>query len=157
MDCDDPIICVKENALIKGEDVAKKYPNALVISADTIVVFEKHILGKPKNEQNAFEMLKTLSANKHCVYTAFALFHRKYDQFLVDVVKTDVFFKKISDEEILSYLSTGEPFDKAGAYAIQGQGAIFIDKIEGCYTNVVGLPTSRLYSKLNEFFDQFIL
>jgi septum formation protein len=141
---------VKANARLKGEAVAKKYPEALVISADTIVALNDHIMGKPKNEQDAFEMLKALSGQTHRVYTGLGLFNDK--RFVLDAVCTQVRFRNLSDEEIWAYINTGEPFDKAGGYGIQGQGALLVEGINGCYYNVVGLPLTRLFTMLKEFF-----
>ncbi len=141
---------VKANARLKGESVAKEYPEALVISADTIVVLGEHIMGKPKNEQEAFEMLKALSGQTHQVYTGLGLFNG--NRSALDAVCTQVRFRTLSDEEIWAYINTGEPFDKAGGYGIQGQGALLVEGINGCYYNVVGLPLTRLFTMLREFF-----
>ncbi len=141
---------VKANARLKGKSVAEKYPDALVISADTIVVLDEHIMGKPKNEQEAFEMLKALSGQTHQVYTGLGLFNG--ERSLLDAVCTQVRFRALSDEEIWAYINTGEPFDKAGGYGIQGQGALLVEGINGCYYNVVGLPLTRLFTLLKEFF-----
>jgi septum formation protein len=141
---------VRANARLKGESVAKEYPDALVISADTIVVLGEHIMGKPKNEQEAFEMLKALSGQTHQVYTGLGLFNA--NRSALDAVCTQVRFRTLSDEEIWAYINTGEPFDKAGGYGIQGQGALLVEGIDGCYYNVVGLPLTRLFTMLKEFF-----
>lgn len=133
----------------KAEEVQKSHPDSLIIGADTIVVLNNEIIGKPQNDEEAFQILKKLSGKCHEVLTGVSiLFH---DSQLSDIAKTKVFFKLISDEDIKEYISTGEPMDKAGAYGIQGYGSQFIDKIEGCYFNVMGFPISlfyEMYSKL---------
>jgi len=148
---------VKQNAKAKGLCVAERHQESLVISADTIVVYEKQILGKPANENEAFEMLKLLSGKTHQVYTGIGLFLKKYDGLKLDTVCTNVTFRQLSEEEILAYINTGEPFDKAGAYGIQGQGALLVDRIEGCYYNVVGFPLAKFYLMLNEFLNHYII
>lgn len=144
------------NARIKGCAVANKYPESLIISADTIVVLDNHLMGKPANEQEAYRMLKTLSARTHKVITAFGLHLLKYEKEHYDWVATDVTFRPLTDEEIWAYINTAEPMDKAGAYGIQGQGAILIEKISGCYYNVVGFPLSRFYEALGNFLSPFV-
>lgn len=148
---------VQELALLKAASAAKRLDikrnkGLLVISADTVVVLDNKILGKPKNEADAKAMLKALSGRTHSVMTGICVF-RLSDGFSVcEAVKTDVVFKELSDELIESYVATKEPLDKAGAYGIQGKGAILAERIEGDYFNVVGLPISRLYDILkNEF------
>ena len=148
---------VKYNAQHKGLPIARNHPEALVISADTVVAFEDQILGKPADEQDAFRMLRLLSGNTHQVYTAVGLFLKKYDGLKLDVVCTNVTFRKLTEDEILAYINTGEPFDKAGGYGIQGQGALLVDRIEGCYYNVVGFPLARFYLMLNDFLKHYVL
>ena len=123
--------------------------NEIVITADTIVVINGQILGKPENEEHAFEILSTLSGNMHQVRTGVSLLkdhkiHSFYET-------SEVYFKPLSPEQIRYYISTGEPMDKAGAYGIQEWiGLVAIEKIVGSYTNVVGLPTHRLYEELTK-------
>ncbi len=148
---------VLTNARLKGLSVAEAYPRALVISADTIVVFEDEILGKPEDEADAFRMLQLLSGRTHQVYTAVGLFFEHYQRRTLDVVRTDVTFRALTDEEIWDYINTGEPFDKAGGYGIQGQGALLVDRIDGCYFNVVGFPLSRFFTMLTEFMKHFVV
>ncbi len=148
---------VMQNAKAKGLFVAERHPESLVISADTIVVYERQILGKPSTENEAYEMLKLLSGKTHQVYTGIGLFLKKYDGLKLDAVCTNVTFRKLSEEEILAYINTGEPFDKAGAYGIQGQGALLVERIEGCYYNVVGFPLAKFYLMLNEFLNHYII
>ena len=130
------------NAKLKAETISKKFPNDTIIGADTIVVFEGKIFGKPDGKRGAFEMLKTLSGNRHEVITGLAIV--KNGKTFTDFEVTEVFFGKMSDEEILKYVETGEPLDKSGSYALQGGTAQFIEKIHGDWANVVGLPLYRL-------------
>lgn len=140
-----------ENALRKGEVVAKLNPNALIISADTIVLLDHHIMGKPADEKDARKMLKKLSGRTHEVMTAFGLICKTYKKSYFETVTTKVKFRSLDYDEIAAYVETGEPMDKAGAYAIQGKGSILIESIEGCYFNVVGFPISRFFAVLKEF------
>ena len=120
----------------------------IVIGADTVVSVDGNILGKPKDEKDAFDMLKKLSGREHTVYTGVTL--AKGEKVKTFSVATKVYFYELSDEEILEYLKSGEPMDKAGAYGIQGKGCVFIEKIDGDYFNVVGLPVSRLKKELDK-------
>lgn len=142
---------VQELAKEKGLAVANKVADALIISADTIVVIDGEILGKPKDENEAFEMLQKLKGKVHQVITGVCLIDTKKRKIKTDVETTNVFMKDISMAQIKKYIATGEPFDKAGGYAIQGRAALFINKIEGCYSNVVGLPLSRVGEMFKEF------
>ena len=116
----------------------------VILSADTLVVCEDDILGKPISEKMAISHLKALSGKRHSVVTAFCLYDVRRSLFYCDFDKTDVYFKSISDNEIKAYIFTKEPFGKAGAYAIQGLGQKFVKKIEGSWSNVVGLPIEKL-------------
>ncbi len=143
---------VEKLAFMKAQEVARRIvPGSLVIGADTIVLSKGSILGKPGNEDEAFIMLRSLSDNTHLVLTGLALIESPGERILVSHKKTEVKFRAISDDEIWAYINTGEPLDKAGSYGIQGRGAIFVEKINGCYFNVVGLPVSKLYLMLREF------
>ena len=133
----------------KSEAVARRYPDAHVIGADTIVVTEKMILGKPDSKFEASEMLKRLSGKTHMVLTGFAIQCKRHRFLHMETIQTQVRFKSLTDDEIEWYLETGEPFDKAGAYAIQGQGAFMVQSIAGSYTNVVGLPISEVIHRLS--------
>lgn len=150
---------VQELALLKAAAVLKKIgkTNALIISADTIVCCDNKILGKPKSREDAKEMLKFLSGKCHFVYSGICVMDAKTSFSVLKSQETKVYFKELSDEVIDSYIKTNEPFDKAGAYGIQGFGAVLIDKIEGDYFNVVGLPISKLYEVLKDEFDFDIL
>ncbi|MCI5604595.1 MAG: Maf family protein [Clostridia bacterium] len=149
-------IYVQELALLKAAATAKnvlKKKKALIIAADTIVTLDGKILGKPQDEDDAFNMLSELSGRTHAVYTGYCIM-RISDGFTVcNRVKTEVTFKLLDDEKIRSYIRTGEPMDKAGAYGIQGLGALLIEKIDGDYFNVVGLPISSLADTLSGEFD----
>lgn len=125
--------------------------NGIIIGADTVVVFDKHILRKPKDERDAFQMLDTLQGNTHHVYSGVACIDAESGRAIVDHCVTAVMFKPLSARRIKRYIATGEPYDKAGAYAIQGLGATLIEKIEGDYFNVVGLPLSLLSDMLGKF------
>lgn len=150
-----PEIYVQELALLKAAAVAKdviKNKNAVVISADTVVVNNGKILGKPKDEADAKRILRSLSGRTHSVYTGFCVM-RLCDAFTVcKNVRTDVVFKKLTAEKIEKYVKTSEPMDKAGAYGIQGLGAMLVEKIDGDYFNVVGLPISELAEVLETEF-----
>ncbi len=141
---------VIELAKQKALDIASKEKESIVIGSDTIV-FLNEILGKPRDESDAFEMLNKLSGKIHYVYTGIAVFDTATNKLITDYEKTAVKMKRLSEDEIKRYILTGEPMDKAGAYGIQGLASIFIEKIEGCYFNVVGLPVSKLYSILKQF------
>lgn len=153
-------IYVQELALLKAAAAAKyvlKKKDAVIISADTIVTLDGKILGKPRDEDDAFDMLKSLSNRAHEVYTGYCVM-RMSDGFTVcNSVKTEVLFKELDDDLIRRYIRTGEPMDKAGAYGIQGKGAILAEKINGDYFNVVGLPVSALAKTLKDEFDIEIL
>jgi septum formation protein len=133
----------------KAMRVAHDYPDALIIAADTIVVVDGKILGKPQDEKTAFEYLMLLKDKTHDVYTGYTIMHKR--KYKTRVIRTRVHFRNMTTKEISWYISTGEPMDKAGAYALQGIGSIFIDGIEGSYTNVIGLPLSDLYYDLKSF------
>lgn len=139
-------------AFNKANDVAGKlnFPS-VIIGADTIVVINGHILGKPTSYEDAFKMLELLSGRSHNVITGIAVIDNVTQQTILYSVTSEVYFKNLSDDEISDYIKTGEPMDKAGAYAIQGLGSNFIANINGSYNNIVGLPTSRLLQILKDF------
>lgn len=151
-----PSELVQVLARMKAKAVAKKIrakkEEALVIGADTIVVLEGQVLGKPENNLDAEKMLERLSGIMHKVYTGVAIVDVKSATEEVFVQKTNVYMKSISQEEITAYVLTGEPLDKAGSYGIQGKGGVFIEKIEGDYFSVMGLPISKLYESLKKFY-----
>ena len=138
------------NALGKGTAAARVMGTAIpVIAADTIVVLDDIILGKPADASDAKRMLRELSGKAHQVKTATAVFYQ--DKTLLQVVTTDVHFRRLTEKEIGWYVATGEPMDKAGAYGIQGKGAVLTDRIEGSYDNVVGLPLTTVYEILKDY------
>ena len=142
---------VKELALGKALNVKEKTKeDAIIISGDTIVVLENNILGKPKGEKDAFNMLKSLSGKTHRVYSGLAVVNTSNNKVEKESLYTEVKFSNLTDEEIKSYIKTGEPLDKAGAYGIQGYGGVFVEKINGCYYNVVGLPLNLLNKMLKK-------
>jgi septum formation protein len=146
-----PLDLVRRLALAKGELVAARAIGpAVVIAADTIVALDGAILGKPRTSDDARQMLEKLSGRTHSVITGVTLIRLPDVERREFVETTQVHFASISRDEIVKYLSSGEPFDKAGAYAIQGLGGRFIPRIDGCYFNVVGLPLARLYKELGE-------
>jgi len=134
---------VRVSATEKARDVARRSPDALVIGADTIVVVDDLILGKPADPDDAKRMLGMLSGRTHQVYTGICVISPTGDE-LIDHESTDVNFRKLSDDMMERYVATGEPLDKAGAYAIQGRGSVLISGIAGDYFNVVGLPVYKL-------------
>ena len=144
----DPDVFVRTLAESKAIDIAQKHPSSWVIGADTIVVIENQILGKPDSAEAAKDMLKRLSGNIHQVFTGYCVCCKRKARLLTDVVKTDVCFKSLSDAEIEWYIRTGEPFDKAGGYGIQGIGSVLVKSIKGSYTNVVGLPVCEVVDVL---------
>lgn len=141
-----PSAIVEELALLKAKDVAEKYQKGFIIGADTIVVHNDQILGKPSDEDSAFTMLSQLQGDVHYVYSGLAIINASTGQTLVSHQVTRVFMKSMSEEEINAYIKTKEPLDKAGAYGIQGFGSMIIERIEGDYFNVVGLSLSLLES-----------
>ena len=132
----------------KAMAIAQKNPDAWVLGADTIVVIDDLILGKPKNKKQAREMLDRLSDREHKVFTGFTLAHVATKVYKTKVIRSTVQFKKISPEEMEWYVSCDEPYDKAGGYAVQGKGAYFIKSIRGSYTNVIGLPLGEVLKEL---------
>ena len=144
-----PAEVVRSLALQKAQAVADKNPEAIVIGADTIVVLDDVILGKPQSEENAVEMLTSLSGRSHTVYTGVALI--KGDKVRNFCEATQVEFYDLTKEDIDAYVATKDCMDKAGAYGIQTNGCVLIRKIDGDYFNVVGLPVSKVYRELRDF------
>lgn len=136
-------------SLDKAAVVSRENPDALIIAADTIVVIDGRILGKPRDNTAASEYLRLLQGRIHDVYTGYTIMYK--DRNRTRVIRTRVRFRAMTEKEISWYIATGEPLDKAGAYAVQGIGSIFIDKVDGSYTNVIGLPLSDLYYDLKDF------
>lgn len=151
-----PSEVVEELARQKAEDVATKFSEALIIGADTIVVQEDKILGKPEDETDAVEMLTHLSGRMHSVYTGITLIATNARKQIASAYsfheETKVWFSALSETEIRAYVNSGSPMDKAGAYGIQDDwGSIFVERIEGDFYNVVGFPLNRFYRELKTF------
>ena len=150
-----------EIALMKACNVAKKLTgtkrkDSLIIAADTVVYSDGKILGKPKDSDDAFRILKSLSGKAHEVYTGICVMRLTDGYATSKSIKTTVKFKELTDKTIKAYIKTGEPADKAGAYGIQGRGAVLVEEICGDYFNVVGLPLSALYDVLISEFGDYI-
>jgi septum formation protein len=148
-----PEILAGNLAEVKADTVAKQYSESLVIAADTIVVINNRLLGKPENEDDAFKMLTLLSGKSHYVYTGVCVHHTDAESNISSSLKfterTRVSFSELSKREIEHYIKCGSPFDKAGSYGIQDDmGSLFVEKIEGDYYNVVGFPLNRFYREL---------
>lgn len=145
---EEPIDHVRRLAEGKARAAAALTVGRFFLGADTIVLCEGEIMGKPKDHADAERMLKKLSGVSHDVVTGFAIYDRERNGAVVAAVRTKVYFKHLRDEEIQAYIATGCPFDKAGGYAIQGGAAHMVQKIEGSYTNVVGLPLCEVVEAL---------
>ena len=143
-----PQAYVKELAFLKTQNIARCHPESWVLGADTIVVVEDQILGKPRTTTDAVDMLNALNDTEHSVYTGFCIINQKENNIVQQTIETKVRFKHLSDPEIKWYVNTGEPFGKAGAYAIQGIGAFLVKQICGSYSNVVGLPVCEIVDTL---------
>ncbi len=136
-------------ALQKAQAVAKDHGKSAVVGSDTVVALDGKILGKPHSEKEAVEMLRSLSGRTHKVYTGVAIVCGDKVTSFFD--ETEVEFYPLTDEEIFDYVATGEPMDKAGAYGIQGRGAVLVKRINGDYFNVMGLPISKVYRELKDY------
>lgn len=141
---------VMELAVRKAKYVAPVFPESIILSADTMVFCSGELLGKPIDEKDAVRMLKALSGKEHEVLTGLCLLDTEKNRSVVCFEQTKVRFRDLAEEDIAYYLLSGEPFDKAGAYAIQGKASMFIESIQGCYFNIVGLPLFRLGQALQE-------
>jgi len=146
----DPILWAIEIAKKKAEAVSKNNRDQWVLAADTVVVYENEFLGKPKDEKDAFEVLKKLSGKNHQVITGVVFINVEANIEISFADKTEVYFKQLDESEINWYVETKDPLDKAGSYGIQGKGSIFIERIEGDFFNVMGFPISKFYDKLKE-------
>jgi septum formation protein len=146
-----PIDMVMNLAFRKAQKVAQSFTKGVIIGADTIVVIEGEILGKPSSPAEAMKMLSCLSGKEHSVFTGVALLEVPSGRQAISFAETKVQFRCLEPAEIANYVATGEPLDKAGAYGIQGKGAILVEKINGCYFNVVGLPVAKLVTMLKKF------
>jgi septum formation protein len=147
-DGENPVEHVLRLAEEKALDVANKSRDSWVIAADTIVLVDGEILGKPAKEKEAYQMLLKLSGKEHRVITGFCILNTSNGESVKESVETTVTFKELTEEEIRGYIKTKEPFDKAGGYAIQGKGSFMIKEIKGSYTNVIGLPICEVVEAL---------
>jgi len=138
-------------ALMKARNVAEKLTSGLVLGADTIVVCDDELFGKPQDVEDARRMLSRMNGREHQVITGTALLDVKRGKARVDHVSTRVRFATLTEAEISAYIQTGEPFGKAGAYAVQGKGALLVERMDGCYSNVVGLPLQKLHQLMKAF------
>ena len=138
-------------SLKKAETVAHHYRDAILIAADTFIAFKNRVLGKPFTDRKAMKMLKMLNGKSHAVITGYTVLDTANGKTISKSVATKVYFRTLSDEEIAAYIKSGEPLDKAGAYAIQGLGAVFIERIDGDFFNVMGLPLFSLTESLKKF------
>jgi len=136
-------------AYLKAKSVSDLFPDSWVLGADTIVVIDNKILGKPRNREDASRMLRILSGRKHSVLSSFCILHGNRGARVDGCIETKVVFKELTDDEIRGYVATGEPLDKAGGYAIQGVGSFLVKSINGSYTNVVGLPLAEVLEELS--------
>ena len=159
-DCDEnieysgPADMVCRLSELKAEAVAKELPageEAIIIGSDTIVYYDGEVLGKPKSEEDAFRMLSELSGNTHSVFTGVTIIDPSAGKKETFFEETKVTFYDVTEEEIRAYIKTGDPLDKAGSYGIQGKGAFLVQRIEGDYYTVVGLPVAHLLQSLKEF------
>ena len=149
----EPVEHVTTLAKLKAEAVLHKVSSGIIIGADTIVCLDDDILGKPKTQAHAVEMLSRLSGKSHEVYTGFCLLSTEGNVFC-DYEKTTVIFRSLSSWEIESYVESGGPMDKAGGYGIQDASGLFVDRIDGCFYNVVGFPLTRFYEGLKQVWDE---
>jgi septum formation protein len=148
-----PSELVQNLALLKANDVARRVDDAIIISADTIVVHNKNILGKPRDTRDAKRILSLLSNSEHDIISGICIIDMPSEKKLLRIGRTHIKMKYISEEEIEIYVRSGEPMDKAGAYAVQGEGKKFIENIDGSYSNAVGLPLEIVQEMLNNFID----
>ena len=146
-----PAELAKTISLEKAKAVADRHPCSIIIAADTFGVLAGRLLGKPHDEDEARRMLERMSGRRHRVITGFTILDTETGKAISKAVETKVYFRKLDSEEIEAYVKTGEPLDKAGAYAIQGLGALLVEKIEGDYYNVIGLPLGSLARELKKF------
>lgn len=144
----DPVEHVLSLSERKAASVAEKVEDTIVLGADTIVVLDGEILGKPQDRENAFSTLKKLSGRRHRVYTGITLVNKYNGKVMSDYDVTDVKFNQLDDKKIWDYIDTKEPMDKAGAYGIQGMGGFLVESIQGSLDNVIGLPTGKLKEML---------
>lgn len=148
---EDPISHVKRLSRAKAEHVGKKYPGTWILGADTIVVIDGIVLGKPSDAQEAAGMLSRLAGRRHEVFTGYSILNSdRPEQELLRCVRSVVTIRRMTEREIKAYIETGEPMDKAGSYAIQGVGSAIVKRVQGSYTNVVGLPLCEVARDLQQ-------
>lgn len=147
----EPHTLAKSISLGKARTVASRHKTAIIIAADTVIFFQNKIMGKPHTEAEARRMLTALNGNSHSVITGFTILDTDESNITSQSVETKVYIKPLAAKEIDVYIKSGEPLDKAGAYAIQGLGAVIVERIEGDYSNVVGLPLNALAKALKGF------
>lgn len=151
LDGEHPVECVRRLAQEKMHLANLRVRKSILITADTIVVLDQKVIGKPTNKADAIKILSLLSGKTHSVYTGFCVLNQITNKMITDYEKTEVEFRKLKSDEIIDYVNGGSPMDKAGAYGIQDDfGAVFVKRINGCYYNVVGLPLTKLYSALRK-------
>ena len=146
-----PASATQQLASMKAKSVAERYTEGVIIGADTLVAYKNELIGKPDNPEHARRILKKLSGKKHKVVTRVCLINVELSKEITWNEVTKVYFRELNPVEIEEYVNCGEPLDKAGAYGIQGRGAAFVNRIEGCYFNVVGLPLASLIEQLSDF------
>jgi septum formation protein len=151
----DPVTHVRELSKRKAKSVSEKVKDGLILGADTIVVLNGEILGKPKDKNDARRILKKLSGKTHRVYTGLTLINRPKVKILSSHDCTEVKFNKLEEKEMKNYIATGEPMDKAGAYGIQGMGSFLVDHIKGNLDNVIGLPVKKLKEMLKKITEGY--
>lgn len=149
----EPNELVIELARRKVYGVAENVEEGIIIGADSVVVLDEEILGKPKDIQAAFKMLSQLSGRYHKVFTGFSILQMPEKKYAESFEETSVKFRKLKGWEIQRYMQVGDPMDKAGAYGIQNEAALFVERIEGCYYNVMGLPVASLFKALSPFLN----
>ncbi len=155
-DVEDPVEVVKTLSRMKAEAVLSKISEGLIIGADTVVALKGKILGKPSDRKEAKDMLRQLSCNTHEVFTGFTMIEVG-GRSVSDYERTAVTFHEIDDWEMDYYIATGSPFDKAGGYGIQDRSGLFVEKIEGCFYNVVGFPLTKFYKQLKQWYSPEII
>jgi septum formation protein len=145
-----PSELVQKLALEKAKDVAARYPDAIIIGADTFIVQGKKYLGKPKDTADAKKILSSFSGKSHKALSGFALIDTKEGKIITGYDVAKVFFRKLTEKEIDDYITTGEPLDKAGAYGYMHRGAVLIEKVEGDFYSVIGLPIAKIHVELKK-------
>ncbi|MFZ2192940.1 MAG: Maf family protein [Candidatus Moraniibacteriota bacterium] len=146
----DPYDLVKFLALKKGEDVARHYEDAIIISGDTFTIFDGKFIGKPKDEKNAFETLSNFSGKVHEIVSGFSIIDTKNKRVINDFGKAFVKFRNLSEEEIADYVATSEPLSRGGSYGMMELGSVLIESIEGDFYSVIGLPLNKIYPELKK-------